>query len=68
MIKIKLIRVTKPELCGCMHYNGGFYNNYICKVCGDGVEEEYRYCPCCGSELDWRNKKSRKLRKLIDSI
>lgn len=68
MIKIKIVKVSRPQIGAQMCYNGECFYDYACGVCGHGIGEGEKYCACCGNEIDWRNKHSKKLKKILDSI
>lgn len=64
MIKIKLVKISQPKIIARRCYNGEYFYDCACSVCGYGVGEGEKYCACCGNEIDWKNKKSRKLKRL----
>lgn len=69
MRKIRLIKKVIPELVAYMFYDGEKSPEYRCKECGIHIMDNYRYCPHCGSELDWEHedKKSKEFREFIES-
>ena len=56
MRKIRLIKKVIPELVAYMHYDGEKSPEYRCKECRIHIMDNYRYCPHCGSELDWEHE------------
>lgn len=57
--KLKLVKVGRPELVSCMMHDGTQMRDYQCPECQHGIIEEYKNCPYCGTELDWKNKDER---------
>ena len=64
MRKIKIIKIVVPELVGYIKHGTENFVDFRC-TCDMGVEQSYKYCPYCGSQLNWRgiNKKFNELKK-----
>lgn len=53
--KLKLVKAVVPELVATKVYHGEEFNEYRCneKNCGCHLTEDMKYCPWCGSKLNW---------------
>lgn len=71
MRKLKLIKVTVPEIVAYFGDNGLAQTEpeYQC-TCGMGVAREYKNCPYCGAELEWDKveQPSKEFRELLKRL